>query len=73
MVAPSRDEAVAMVELWSYNPEFVNLSNSTSENHDSGLKRNQLVDKLSLFLSLKDNPDERVQGELKELMESISW
>ena len=73
VVAPSRDEAVAMLELWSYNPEFVNLADNASGVHDSELERNQFVDKLSLFLSLKDNPDERIQGELKKLMETVSW
>ena len=73
VVAPSRDEAVAMVELWSYSPELLSLADNLPGVHDSELERNQLVDKLSLFLSLKDNPDERVQGELKTLMERVSW
>jgi DNA-binding MarR family transcriptional regulator len=73
VVAPSRDEAVVMVELWSYDPEVANLVDTVPCPHGGELERNQFVDKLSLFLSLRDNPDERVQGELKELMESVSW
>ena len=73
IVAPSRDEAVAMVELWSYDPEFVNLVDTAPFPHDDELERNKFVDRLSLFLSLKDDPDERVQSVLKDLMESLSW
>lgn len=58
VVAQNKDEATAIVELWAYDPEFVNDQN---------------IDVLSLFLSLKDDPDERVQGELKKLLEDQSW
>ena len=73
VVVPSRDEAVVMVELWSYDPEVVDLSDSALCPHGGELERNQIIDKLSLFLTLKDNLDERVQGKLKELLESVSW
>jgi len=58
VVVQDRDEATAIVELWAYDPKFVS---------------NQNIDVLSLFLSLKDDPDERVQGELKKLLEDQSW
>ena len=57
---PSGGGASAEVEIWSYNPGiFAN--------------KNRLVDPLSLFLSLKDNHDERIQGELEEMMEDRLW
>ncbi len=46
-------------EVWSYNPELFSTNNT--------------VDKLSLFLSLKDSTDERIQIALDEMMESIEW
>lgn len=56
---PSSGGASAEVEIWSYPPEL--------------LSSNRLVDPLSLFLSLKDNQDERIQGELEEMMENRVW
>lgn len=73
VLAPSRDEAVAMVELWSYDPEVLVVTNSAPCPQGGESERIWCVDKLSLFLSLKNNPDERVQGELKELMGCVSW
>jgi len=31
------------------------------------------VDRLSLYLSLKGHPDERVEGALHDLLEAVSW
>lgn len=47
------------IEVWYYNP--VLLSNKKE------------VDKLSLYLSLKDDKDERVLGALNELLNEIQW
>ena len=47
------------VELWSYEPKL--------------LATGDVVDRLSLYLSLKDDDDERVQGSLEEMMEGIRW
>jgi len=58
VVTPDQAEASAMAELWKYDPAFVNQPD---------------VDVLSLFLTLKDNPDERVQRELERLMADQSW
>jgi DNA-binding MarR family transcriptional regulator len=53
------DEAIIEYEIWDYDPRyFVN---------------NDVVDKISLYLSLKDDEDERVQGELERMMETIQW
>ena len=47
------------VQVWMYNP--------------GNLAKNFLVDKLSLYLSLRDSSDERVQKELKSLIEEMTW
>ena len=45
--------------LWRYDPTL--------------LSEEDVADRLSLYLSLKDNPDERIEGALRELMEGIRW
>lgn len=57
---PSMDGATAKLEVWSYDPAIF-------ANND------RLVDPLSLYLSLKDSHDERIQGELEEMMEDQLW
>ncbi len=47
------------IEIWKYDPSLLSDSDC--------------VDKLSLYLSLKDNTDDRVQIELEELINSIEW
>lgn len=46
------------VQVWSYTPRI--NPNATT------------VDPLSLYLSLRDNPDERVQGALEEMIEALA-
>jgi len=58
-VCPYRDEGCVQVELWRYDPAL--------------LAENKKVDRLSLYLSLKGNPDERIEGALHELLEEIPW
>ena len=48
------------LEIWHYIPSLLN-------------DKNEVVDTLSLFLSLREEPDERVQVALKELMEKFQW
>jgi len=48
----------SFVEVWRYDP--AKFSGDPAR-----------VDPLSLYLSLKDNPDPRVQGELKTMMEKV--
>lgn len=52
-------EADALLEAWSYDPAL------TSEG--------DAVDRLSLYLSLYQNPDERVQSALTDMMEGFPW
>jgi DNA-binding MarR family transcriptional regulator len=47
------------LEIWSYSPKL--------------LARNGVVDRLSLFLSIRDDNDERVQSALKGMMEQVEW
>lgn len=53
------DEADLGLEAWRYNPLI------TGEDH--------VVDPLSLFLSLQDDPDERVQQQLEKLIHEMPW
>ena len=47
------------VEIWSYSPEL--------------FSENRMVDRFSLYLSIRDNDDERIASALEEMMEQISW
>jgi hypothetical protein len=47
------------VQIWRYNPRLLTPKN--------------VVDKLSLYLSMKDTDDERIQIELENLINSIQW
>jgi len=57
---PYREPGDAIIELWRYEPAFLSVNDRT-------------VDRLSLYLSLRDSPDERVQGALVELLEGMKW
>lgn len=47
------------IEIWSYDPR--------------ALSDGPAVDPLSLFLSLRDDDDERVQSALAEMLEDVAW
>ncbi len=47
------------IELWNYSPAL--------------FSENEIADRLSLFLSLKDYNDERVQAAIEELMGGLKW
>lgn len=55
----SRQEAGVGIECWGYDPHLLTDGNT--------------VDKLSLYLSLKDTVDERVRKELRIMMEGVQW
>lgn len=57
--AEPNDPKATEVEVWSYDPALFAKKN--------------VVDRLSLFLSLKDNEDERVESALEEMLEGMSW
>jgi len=54
---PENEWDAIEIEIWKYDPIL--------------LSKDGLVDKLSLFLSLRDNPDERIVASLKEMMGDI--
>ena len=56
---PTGDHDEIAVELWTYDPRQ--------------LSRGPTVDRLSLYLSLRDDPDERVQAALDEMIGGIDW
>ena len=53
------DSALLHVEIWKYNPLL--------------FENDEMVDPVSMSLSLQDCMDERVQGELEEYMEGLEW
>lgn len=53
------DETDLEVEIWNYNPK--------------SFAENGRVDPFSLYLSLRDTNDERIEKALEELMEKIKW
>ncbi len=56
---PVEDENTCIIQLWRYDPGL--------------LAREGFVDCFSLFLSLRDEEDERVQRALEEMMEKTAW
>jgi hypothetical protein len=56
---PYREEPCVIVELWRYDPV--------------PLSADGVVDRLSLYLSLRGNPDERIEGALRDLLEGVKW
>lgn len=53
------DVEVVRLEMWKYNPEL--------------FAKEGMVDLVSLALSLSENEDERVQGELERVLEEYEW
>ncbi len=60
-LAPSVDKHYGFnkVEIWKYDP--------------NSLSKSGIVDRLSLYLSLRNNEDERVQMELETMLNDMSW
>ena len=55
----NKEYGLFRIEIWKYDPKLLSHTGT--------------VDKLSLYLSLKDNDDERVQIELDNLLNDIQW
>lgn len=53
------EEGAHVLEIWRYDPSL--------------LAAGPTVDQLSLFLSLRDTGDERVEAALDEMMQSLQW
>lgn len=56
---PEPDADAQEIEVWSYRPAL--------------LADGDRVDPLSLFLSLRDNRDERIESALEEMMRTLPW
>ncbi|MBS3904460.1 MAG: hypothetical protein KGZ39_03955 [Simkania sp.] len=56
---PSSEEADVELELWSYDPEL--------------FAQNGLVDPFSLYLTLQESKDERIEAALEKFMRKIQW
>lgn len=54
-----KNHGECMVEVWRYNPMWLAEKNT--------------IDRLSLYLSLRENDDERVRMELNNLMNKVVW
>jgi DNA-binding MarR family transcriptional regulator len=60
VAAPTGSERNASIEIWCYPPAVL-------------VQEGDTVDRLSLFLSLQSSPDERVQSQLRSMMEEMPW
>jgi DNA-binding MarR family transcriptional regulator len=63
-LAPELDDGVVYdpqteLETWAYDP--------------AALGKNGVVDRLSLYLSVRDDPDERVAQAAEQLLETLGW
>ena len=58
-IVPAQEPQAAEVEIWSYDPGL--------------FAENDLADRLSVYLSLKDSKDERVEAALREMLEELGW
>lgn len=56
---PIEDEDTCRIQLWRYDPELFAFRGR--------------VDRFSLYLSLRDEEDERVQTAIEEMMEKTEW
>ncbi|QWD80080.1 hypothetical protein ICV01_01810 [Polynucleobacter sp. MWH-Spelu-300-X4] len=61
-----REPGASHWQIWSYEPAIKIESSGNKNKYD-------LVDQFSLWLSFKDDPDDRVQIALKELEKSFKW
>ena len=60
---PNENEGMYCLEVWKYNPTILT----------SGITKEDNVDPLSLYLSLKDIQDERVGMALEQILEHYLW
>lgn len=56
---PKQEPGAVEIEVWSYRPELFADKN--------------VADPFSLYLSLRDEQDERVQAALEEMMSGVNW
>ena len=59
ITVPTRDSDTDEIEIWSYPPAL--------------FADRDVVDPLSLYLSLKDDRNERIEASLEEMMRKLEW
>lgn len=64
MVNENNSDGKYAIEVWKYNPEIL---------VDDMFNEDGVVDPLSLYLSLKDSHDERVEMALEQIIEKYIW
>lgn len=60
MLAPYPEDGTVTIERWTYPPGPLSSDG-------------QMVDRLSLYLSFRNDQDERIQSALEEVLEGVSW
>jgi DNA-binding MarR family transcriptional regulator len=60
MELPAAEPQSYEIEIWNYSPLLFK-------------ERDDVVDRFSLYLSLRDNVDERVQSALEKMMKEVLW
>jgi len=58
-IVPGREPGGVEIEVWSYAPKL--------------FAKDEVVDRLSLYASLRETDDERVESALGEMMEEMAW
>ncbi|MEA1928168.1 MAG: hypothetical protein U9N73_08160 [Candidatus Auribacterota bacterium] len=56
---PNREPEAFEIEIWSYAPTL--------------FAKDMLVDRLSLYLSLRESKDERIEAALEEMLKELPW
>jgi hypothetical protein len=56
---PSREPGALEIEVWSYAPSL--------------FAEGEVVDRLSLYLSLKESKDERIEAAREEMVKGLHW
>jgi len=59
MILDIAEPNASELEVWSYSPEL--------------FAKKGVVDRFSLFLSMRENNDERIQSALEGMMEQVEW
>ena len=64
LINANNREGKYAIEVWKYNPKTL---------VEDVFNENSVVDPLSLYLSLKDNQDERIEMALEQIIEKYIW
>jgi len=62
LINTNEKEGKYCLEIWKYNPGII-----------KDINKNEVVDPLSLYLSLKDSKDERIEMALEQIINQFTW